>query len=76
MALFNTGAVVATPAALQFCEQHGVNPLGLLGRHLAGDWGDLDAHDVAVSEQNSCAFISMVLPLATLVRPDAQQASF
>ena len=49
MALFKMGAVVATPAALQFCEQHGVNPLGLLGRHINGDWGDLDAADAAAN---------------------------
>lgn len=46
MALFNLGQVVATPGALQFCEQHSINPLLLLGRHSGGDWGDLTAQDV------------------------------
>lgn len=49
MALFNTGTIVATAAALQLCEQHSVNPLGLLGRHINGDWGDLDATDTAAN---------------------------
>ena len=49
MALFKLGSVVATPAALKFCEQHSVNPLLLLGRHCSGDWGDLDAADVVAN---------------------------
>ncbi len=49
MALFKLGSVVATPGALQFCEQHKINPLLLLGRHMAGDWGDLTADDVAAN---------------------------
>jgi hypothetical protein len=38
---FDLGKVVATPAAMALLEQHGINPLLLLGRHLSGDWGDL-----------------------------------
>ena len=49
MALFRTGSVVATPAALKVCEKNGVNPLLLLGRHCSGDWGDLDAQDTAAN---------------------------
>lgn len=49
MALFKLGQVVATPGALQFCEVNKINPLLLLGRHLGGDWGDLDAVDVAAN---------------------------
>lgn len=49
MALFNTDAVVATPAALQFCEKHGINPMGLLGRHTSSDWGELDTSDTTVN---------------------------
>jgi hypothetical protein len=49
MALFKTGQVVATPGALQFCEANKINPLLLLGRHIAGDWGDLDSADVAAN---------------------------
>jgi hypothetical protein len=49
MALFEMGKVVATPGALQFCEVNKINPLLLLGRHIAGDWGDLDSADVAAN---------------------------
>jgi len=49
MALFTLGNVVATPAALKFCQQHSINPLLLLGRHITGDWGDLDAADTAAN---------------------------
>ena len=49
MALFQLGSVVATPAALQFCHDNSVNPLLLLGRHIGGDLGDLDANDVAAN---------------------------
>ena len=49
MALFEMGQVVATPEALQYCEAHKINPLLLLGRHIAGDWGDLDSGDVAAN---------------------------
>lgn len=49
MALFTLGDVVATPAALEFCQQHGINPLLLIGRHISGDWGDLTQEDVAAN---------------------------
>jgi hypothetical protein len=49
VALFRLGSVVATPGVLQFCEQHKINPLLLLGRHMAGDWGDLSADDMAAN---------------------------
>jgi hypothetical protein len=46
MALFKVGQVVATQGALAFCEQHSINLLLLLGRHMGGDFGDLDECDV------------------------------
>ena len=49
MALFELGSIVATPGALQFCEEHGIDPLGLIGRHAGGEFGDLDADDVAAN---------------------------
>ena len=39
------GRVVATPAALEALAVARVAPSELLGRHAAGDWGELDAHD-------------------------------
>jgi hypothetical protein len=49
MALFRIGTVVATPGALHFCATHNINPLSLLRRHAAGDWGSLDATDTAAN---------------------------
>lgn len=49
MALFQLGAVVATPGALQWCEAHKVNPLSLIGRHIRGDWGDLGVDDISAN---------------------------
>lgn len=49
MALFKLGDVVATPAALQLFKANEINPLQLLSRHASGDWGNLDADDVAAN---------------------------
>ena len=49
MALFKLGSIVATPGALEFCEQHSIDPVVLIGRHAGGDWGDLDKDDVAAN---------------------------
>jgi hypothetical protein len=48
---FPVGRVVATPAALELLERYGKTPSGYLNRHLAGDWGDLDAHDYRENER-------------------------
>jgi hypothetical protein len=42
---FPLGRLVATPGALQACEDAGVNPLNLIDRHWSGDWGDLPEED-------------------------------
>lgn len=55
MALFNLGSVVAIPAALEHCEKSQVNPLQLLGRHISGDWGDLEQEDIKANE-NALAY--------------------
>ena len=46
MSLFKLGSVFATHSALKFCEAHDINPLTLLSRHIAGDYGDLSIEDV------------------------------
>lgn len=53
---FRLGRIVATPAALAALEAAGgrVVSARLLRRHLAGDWGDLDAEDRAA---NYCALL-------------------
>ena len=49
MALFKLGSIVATPGALQFCEEHSIDTRALIGRHVGGDFGDLDADDVTAN---------------------------
>lgn len=44
-ALFELGVVVATPGALEVLSEAHTLPVELLRRHVAGDWGELDAHD-------------------------------
>jgi hypothetical protein len=48
-ALFASGQVVATPGAVQDFGHTLITEL--LHRHLAGDWGDLDAHDIRANNQ-------------------------
>ena len=43
--LFNLGRVVATPGALAALEESGQKAWEFLARHLAGDWGVVDAED-------------------------------
>jgi hypothetical protein len=48
-ALFTLGQVVATPGALQDFDPALIAEL--LHRHLTGDWGELDAHDIRANNQ-------------------------
>ncbi len=48
--LFPLGQVVATPAALSAIEKAGQQPEEFLARHVSGDWGELNKHDVAENE--------------------------
>jgi hypothetical protein len=48
---FPPGRVVVTPAALELLERYGKAPGEYLDRHLAGDWGDLVAHDYRENER-------------------------
>src|ERR1035441_2732277 len=45
--LFPLGQIVATPGALDALFHADQTPGEFLCRHAAGDWGQLDAHDVA-----------------------------
>ncbi len=49
-ALFDSGIVVATPAALEACGGAEVSPSGLVSRHLVGDWGDVPLEDAEENE--------------------------
>lgn len=42
---FSLGRVVATPGALEAMKDAGQLPGEFLKRHVAGDWGDIDADD-------------------------------
>lgn len=47
---FSPGQIVATPGALAVMEEHQCQPLTLLARHLAGDWGVLPAEDAQLND--------------------------
>jgi len=49
MQKFPLGRVVATPGALAELARLDINPLLLIGRHVSGDDGDLDAEDKATN---------------------------
>ena len=48
--LFQLGQIVGTPGALQALQDAEQDPLGLLIRHVTGDWGDLDDEDKAEND--------------------------
>lgn len=48
--LFDPGACVATPAAVNAIESAGMDATAILDRHVSGDWGDLDEHDAEANE--------------------------
>lgn len=48
--LFPLGQVVSTPGALAACDEARADPRYFLGRHITGDWGDLDAQDKAAND--------------------------
>lgn len=47
---FSHGQIVATPGALAAMEEYLCQPLTLLARHLAGDWGVLPAEDAQLND--------------------------
>lgn len=49
--LFTLGDVVAAPAALAALEDAGQPPVDFLGRHVTGDWGNVDAEDKAANDE-------------------------
>jgi hypothetical protein len=48
---FHPGRCVATPGALEALAAAGVTASHLLGRHIGGDWGDLNPIDSSTNEQ-------------------------
>lgn len=47
---FSLGSILATPGAIEFAKEHGINILHLINRHANGDWGDLDQQDKQANE--------------------------
>ena len=47
-AKFKMGMLVSTPNALDSLNQQDIQTS--IGRHMSGDWGELDAHDRAENE--------------------------
>jgi hypothetical protein len=45
--LFELGRIVATPGALSALGRADQTPVEFLSRHAAGDWGELEAQDIA-----------------------------
>jgi len=60
--LFNLGRLVATPGALKLLEEHGVEPVTLLNRHVHGDWQGMEDEDrlanIAAVQNGSRVFSS------------------
>ena len=48
---FALGRIVATPGALEALEESGETPLDFIKRHVAGDWGEVNAEDREANEQ-------------------------
>jgi nucleoid-associated protein YgaU len=46
-ALFPLGQIAATPGALETLARANQTPGEFLLRHISGDWGDMDAQDLA-----------------------------
>ncbi len=48
---FKLGKIVATPGALKVLKDAGVNPISLVARHQAGDWGKICEEDTEANNQ-------------------------
>jgi hypothetical protein len=49
---FSPGSVVATPGVLAAFKGVGDDPLAYLVRHIAGDWGEVNAEDWRANEES------------------------
>lgn len=54
---FQIGELVATPGALTLLARHQATPFPYLARHIEGDFGDLDAEDIAANNAEIAAFV-------------------
>ena len=67
---FDTGPVVATPAALELLGKNHSTGLEYLVRHVMGDWGDLCAED---KQANEAALQTGARLLSAYVLPDGEK---
>lgn len=65
---FPLGRVVATPGALEQLEQHGIDALDLLARHVVGDWGEVCTED---AQSNDAALMQGNRLLSAYALPSA-----
>lgn len=49
---FKAGQVCATPGALEAMNNAGQSPVEFIGRHVAGDWGDVCEDDRKINEES------------------------
>lgn len=52
---FSRGQIVATPAVLNAFADAGIHPAELLGRHAAGDWGEVSEAEALMNNQAQVA---------------------
>ena len=50
--LFPLGRIAATLGAMEVLDETGTDPLALLSRHVAGDWGEVCPEDAAENERS------------------------
>ena len=60
--LFPTGKWSITPAAIELLAHHQVDPAGIIWRHRAGDWGDVDL-DQAMANNDAVLFGGPILSM-------------
>ncbi len=48
---FDLGQIVATPGAIEALEDAEQTPVEFLSRHVAGDWGTVDAEDKRLNDE-------------------------
>lgn len=60
--LFPTGSWTITPAAIALLARRNVDPAGIIWRHRAGDWGDIDL-DQAMANNDAVLFGGPILSM-------------
>lgn len=68
---FPLGRILATPGVLAWAEKHEANEFmqRSLGRHAAGDWGELDKDDKKENDRSVNAHLRIV---SAYIHPDSK----